>query len=118
VAVLTYAATQLWTLSELVRDPEWAQQDRTVVMAVGVMYLLFMLSLYMGQRKRSRDDKYFVDAIKSKRAALPVIDYLGRDQRLLIHFGLAALPNNLTVLVYLYVSSALLRRRNQVPKYP
>lgn len=94
VAVLTYAAAQLWTLSELVRDPEWAQQDRTVVMAVGVMYLFFMLSMYMGQRKRTRDDKYFVDAVKSKCRALPVIDCLGRDQRLLIHFGLAALPNN------------------------
>lgn len=87
-----------------------------MVMAVGVMYLLFMLSLYMGQRKRSRDDKYFVDAIKSKRAALPVIDYLGRDQRLLIHLAWQLCLT--TYCARLSVSSALLRRRSKVPKYP
>lgn len=53
-------------LSEMLRHPEWMQKDRSVIMAMGLMYMLFLIGIATGQRKKRVDDKYFVDGIKSK----------------------------------------------------
>lgn len=65
--VLSHAGDQLWMLSEMLRNPEWLQKDRSVILGVAVIYLIFIGVLVAGQRKKRVDDKYFVDSVKCKR---------------------------------------------------
>lgn len=53
-------------LSEMLRDPKWMQKDLSVIMAMGLMYMLFLIAIATGQRRKRVDDKYFVEAIKSE----------------------------------------------------
>jgi hypothetical protein len=59
-----YAGGQLWMLSEMLRDPEWMKKDRTVILAVGAMYGLFLIALVCGQRKKRTDDRLFADGVR------------------------------------------------------
>lgn len=51
-------------LSEMLRDPEWMQKDRTVILAIGAMYGLFLIALVCGQRKKRTDDRLFADGVR------------------------------------------------------
>lgn len=51
----------------MLRNPEWLQKDRSVIMGVAVIYLIFIGVLVAGQRKKRVDDKYFVDSVKCRR---------------------------------------------------
>jgi hypothetical protein len=64
--VLKYTGSQLWTLSELMRNPAWMQKDRSVIIIVGIMYIIFVMSVWGGQRKKRADDRYFVDGVKGE----------------------------------------------------
>lgn len=64
MAVLSYAMGQIMELSDLLRHPEWLQKDRSVIVAVAIMYLVFIVGLFLSQKKANRDDRYFADAVR------------------------------------------------------
>jgi hypothetical protein len=64
--VLQFTGEQLWMLSEMLRNPDWLETDRSVIVAVGVMYCLFLIAMMGGQRKKKVDDKYFAAFVKGE----------------------------------------------------
>lgn len=48
----------------MVKNPEWLEKDRSVIIGVAIMYCVFLFSITIGQRKKRVDDKYFVDGVK------------------------------------------------------
>lgn len=67
--MLQFTGEQLWMLSEMLRNPDWLETDRSVIVAVGVMYCLFLIAILGGQKKKRVDDRYFVDGVKGELAA-------------------------------------------------
>lgn len=72
MAVLSYAMGQILELSNLLRHPEWLHRDRSVIVAVAVMYLVFIVCLLLSQRKVNRDDRYFADAVRGRALDLTI----------------------------------------------
>lgn len=64
--VLTHAGRQFVRLSDLVAHPDLLEKDRSVIVTVAVLYLLFLLAILRGQKKGRADDQFFVDGVKSK----------------------------------------------------
>lgn len=65
--VLTHAGRQFVRLSDLVAHPDLLEKDRSVIVTVAVLYLLFLLAILRGQKKGRADDQFFVDGVKSKK---------------------------------------------------
>lgn len=64
--MLSYASEQLFILSEMLRNPDWLQKDRSVIVTVAILYCIFIAVMLIGQRRKRIDDKYFVDSVKCR----------------------------------------------------
>lgn len=62
-AVIKFAGGQLWMLSEMLKNPELVLKDRSVIVAMGAMYTIFLIAFLISRHKKQRDSKQFADGV-------------------------------------------------------
>jgi hypothetical protein len=63
MAVIKFAGGQLWMLSEMLKNPELVLKDRSVMVAMGAMYIIFLIAFLISRHKKQRDSKQFADGV-------------------------------------------------------